>query len=852
MLPKGVAHMGRNALILALLTGLSGCGGSGSVNTDTNVDGVDITSPSSDWVMVWNDEFDGTAINSRKWTYEVNCEGGGNGEKQCYTDSDENAFVSDGTLKIVALPAEEGADLPYTSARMVTQYQGDWKYGRFEARMKLPEGQGSWPAFWMMPTDSVYGGWPRSGEIDIVEAVNLKVADEDGNVESDIHGTLHYGKAWPDNDSSGQSYTFPQDQNPADDFHTYAVEWQEGEIRWYVDDYLYATQQRSVRRFNSDGEVTGLKHRGWFAEYFDQVSGELTTYWEPAPFDQNFFLILNLAVGGDWPENVNQLGIDAEAFALGQTLEVDYVRVYQCATGTSDGSGCETVRSGYLDEDDALVIGKAPVPVTGVPDLVVLYDDKLADNLSFGSYDPNDMVTYEEVAVDGRGTVIELDKTGPDGNFYINASTPFDLTAYSDKAELVFDMKVESFDAGVELLVKFDTEWPNVSDVSIVPTPIGEWTEVRINIQALLADDNSLSPGNFADPGLINNILVLDPLGAFKAQFDNIRLLSGASEEQIINLYDDSLASGLAFNFYDNNTNSITYSEVEEDGRGNVIEVVKAGATGNFYLQATDAYDISSYNTDAELVFDMNVTSMDAGTQLLIKLDSGWPNVSDVFVDIPALGEWVEVRLNIQELLADQNEYAPGSFADSTNIVNVFVMEPTAPMTIKFDNIRYHVPARDVLYGDAVNGDIVINSYNPDGFISSAEVAEDGRGNVIEVIKTGATGNWYLDSSAAPFDISDYGVNSELVFDMYVTSVDAGVDLYIKLDSGWPNVSDVLIDIPATGEWTEVKLNLQTLLADENYIQSGFADSTNIVNPFVMEPTGAMSVKFDNIRFVKR
>src|SRR5690606_25737664 len=128
--------------------------------------------------------------------------------------------------------------------------------------------------------------------------------------------------------------------NPADDFHTYAVEWRQGEIRWYVDHYLFATQRQSDVRYNSKGEAVALKHKGWFTEYFSQTDGELKTYWTSAPFDQEFFLILNLAVGGNWPENVNNKGIDASAFTNGQRFIVDYVRVYQCASDPSTGKGC--------------------------------------------------------------------------------------------------------------------------------------------------------------------------------------------------------------------------------------------------------------------------------------------------------------------------------------------------------------------------------------------------------------------------------------------------------------------------------------------------------------------------------
>ena len=291
---KFKTHLTQLAMALSVAT-LAGCGGSA---TDTKIDTVDPTEPVSDWVMVWEDNFDGDAIDDNKWNFEIDCAGGGNNEKQCYTDSEENAFVADGILNIVALPAEEGAAKPYTSARINTRYKADFKYGRFEVRAKLPSGQGSWPAFWMMPTDEVYGEWPRSGEIDIVESVNLKVENDDG-LESNIYGTLHYGQAWPNNDSSGKAYTFAQDSNPADDFHTYAIEWQEGEIRWYVDDYLYATQRQSELLYNADGEALALKHKGWYTEYFDQTTGELTTFWDAAPYNQEFYLILNFAVGGE-------------------------------------------------------------------------------------------------------------------------------------------------------------------------------------------------------------------------------------------------------------------------------------------------------------------------------------------------------------------------------------------------------------------------------------------------------------------------------------------------------------------------------------------------------------------------
>jgi beta-glucanase (GH16 family) len=210
--------------ILALA--IQGCGG--DTNTSTNLDKVNISGPATGWEMVWSDEFSGTSIDAAKWSHEIDCAGGGNQEAQCYTDAPENSWVADGILNIAALKAAEGAEKPYTSARLSTKGKADFLYGRIEMRAKLPVGQGSWPAFWMLPSENVYGIWPRSGEIDIVEAVNLKAKDAEGNPEAHVYGTLHYGREWPKNDQSGKAYTLPDNINPADDFHTYSIEWQQG------------------------------------------------------------------------------------------------------------------------------------------------------------------------------------------------------------------------------------------------------------------------------------------------------------------------------------------------------------------------------------------------------------------------------------------------------------------------------------------------------------------------------------------------------------------------------------------------------------------------------------------------
>lgn len=474
---KNITIKAKPLTALALAVGLSSCGGDVNTNSDFSV--VDPTQPVSDWKLVWSDEFAGTSIDRRKWTFEIDCRGGGNQEKQCYTDSPQNAFVSDGTLKIVARPAAEGAPLPYTSARLNTKYQGDWKYGRIEVRAKAPSGQGSWPAIWMMPTDEAYGGWPKSGEIDIFEAVNLKTVDADGKVEASVHGTLHYGREWPNNVNSGKSYTLPDNANPADSFNTYAIEWQEGEIRWYVNGYLYQTQQASRVRTNSRGELIGLNHRGWFAEYFDRVTGKLETQWNAAPFDQRFYLILNLAVGGSWPENVNNLGIDAAAFANGQTFEIDWVRVYECQANPNTGKGCETIRAGYLDSD-TLVTGQAPVPVppsSGVAQNLTVFDG--AANPNWPAWDCCGGSTPAIVQDAERGSVYEfLVGAAPTVNGFISRSafitapgvpSPFDAAPLIEKGSISFDMLVVSAPANAAASWVFKVESNNNDTFAELP-----------------------------------------------------------------------------------------------------------------------------------------------------------------------------------------------------------------------------------------------------------------------------------------------------------------------------------------------------------------------------------------------
>jgi len=290
--------------MLFIIVSAWGCGSkkdtAATVSGDEIVtDNVDVSSEGTNteitvdpaYKLVWEDNFDGTELNMDDWNYEYHEPGWVNAEWQEYVDAPENIYVKDGNLVIQPIKMKKDHMDYYTSGRINTQNKHDFLYGRFEARCKVPDGKGFLPAFWMMPTDeSFYGQWPKCGEIDIMEVL--------GDDTTIAHGTLHFGEPHTQRQGTYQL----ENGNFSDEFHVFAVEWDPGEMRFYVDNELYYTE--------SD----------WFTTRngFDEV-----TY--PAPYDQPFYMILNVAVGGSWvgyPDTTTEFGDNAQ-------LVVDYVRVYQ-------------------------------------------------------------------------------------------------------------------------------------------------------------------------------------------------------------------------------------------------------------------------------------------------------------------------------------------------------------------------------------------------------------------------------------------------------------------------------------------------------------------------------------------
>lgn len=273
------------------------------------------------WSLVWSDEFDGMQVDPRKWDFELGngffvyaenqwVPGWGNRELQYYTREPANVFVRDGLLHIRALKeARDG--FGYTSARLATRKRDGGElfnkaYGRFEFRAKLPLGQGLWPALWLLPQDSKYGPWPASGEIDVMEAR--------GQFPTVVNGTAHFDTRFSANAvASRKTYNFPAGQSIAD-FHVYALEWEPGEMRWLVDGKVFRTENfwwsASQPESAKGVQSVGLSLNPW-----------------PAPFDQPFYILMNLAVGGDY------LGNPDKTTRFPAEMLVDYVRVYDRVGG---------------------------------------------------------------------------------------------------------------------------------------------------------------------------------------------------------------------------------------------------------------------------------------------------------------------------------------------------------------------------------------------------------------------------------------------------------------------------------------------------------------------------------------
>ena len=706
---------------MALLA-IAGCGSDSDDTPDNSSSSVSSSSSSSssvssdsssstasgvseDWTLVWSDEFDGDSINTDNWSHEVNCAGGGNNELQCYTAREENSYVADGHLHIVARqethsgpavfdddpaydPDDTSVTRDYTSARLRTKNKADWKYGRIEINAKTPQGQGLWPAIWMLPTEWVYGDWPLSGDIDIFEAVNTNASGE-----NEVHGTLHYGRPWPNNLNSGASFT------PAEpiweNFHTYAIEWEEGEIRWYVDDVHFATQTAD----------------DWFTLSWQGQDEGFETGNPASPFDEMFHLIMNVAVGGNWP------GAPDDATTFPQEMVVDYVRVYQCDVDPDTGKGCA-----WIDEDAEDVEGTG-----GTEKEFALYENGPA-TLNFSVFDTEvsntlvpgqwqetagNLVVDTALQVDDQ-TVWDVQFNGLSNVFLLSGDMSsvdyvddgFSFSLNEELSGITFDMRVVDASEDATLSVKLDSVWPNVSSREIELPPTGEWQSVSVRFSDFVGNADPAGQVNYSD---INAPFVLElSSGTAHVQLNNIRVtcfgpscsvnpkLDGTAPEgtEAVDVFVDGSLDALwtdpGVDFYVEGGQSITSTTVSDGDRGDVLEIAfGASGFGTMYIQSTDPQDLSAY-AGGNLVFDLKV--VDAGNNtdgFLVKADCIYPCTSnELSVPLQNDGEWHTVSVSIADLTS-------GSGFIISRVNTPFSLWPVSGqqsnVVFRLDNIRWEL-----------------------------------------------------------------------------------------------------------------------------------------------------------------
>lgn len=396
--------------------------------------------------LIWSDEFDGSALDQSTWEFQigngqsVGLPGWGNNELQYYRP--ENTTVSNGVMTITAKQETFGG-FNYTSSRLRTQGNFEFAYGRIEASIRLPSTPGIWPAFWLLPTNSPYGTWAASGEIDVMESVNF--ADR-------IYGTIHHGAPWPGNVQAGGQYAPGTDFS--ENFHTYSLEWDPDQMRWYVDGVLYRVLNRNA----------------WFSSAAPN---------DPrAPFDREFHIILNVAVGGNFPGNPNG------ASRFPQSMEVDWVRVYQLqpqAFGGTPATIPGRIEAENFDE--------------GYPGQVYLETDVTNNG---GAYRPNEDVDIEATA--GGGFNVGWIEFGEWMEYTVNVQRAGEYTATA---------RVASQSTGGAFSLQVN-DLP-VSQFAQVPETGGfqSWTEIQFPV-TLAAGVQTIRFQNLAFPGQEYNLDWMD------------------------------------------------------------------------------------------------------------------------------------------------------------------------------------------------------------------------------------------------------------------------------------------------------------------------------------------------------
>jgi beta-glucanase (GH16 family) len=689
---------------------------------------------------VFADEFDGNALDLTKWNIDIGdgcpdpCDRDNN-ELQEY--SADNITVAKGLLTIQARQELDGS---FTSARINSRGKFDFRYGRVEVRARLPAGRGLWPAIWLLHSDSaVYGPWPASGEIDIVEAF------DPGNGNNEVRSATQYGI--PTDSFAATTSNYDLGVSPDMAFHDFTLEWEANNIRFYVDGQHYQTQRSDDFGDESDS------FDGWYAYYPADEGNGLYDEFGPfrkapkgAPFDQLFHLIMNLAVGGDPVGN-------PDSSALPQNFEIDYVRVYECINGNPEtAEGCGTASSSafllrdgdggaleeenlgqpYVDALDLYIDGPEVIELntgTGISTNTLIAESFAAPGATVASeplaVDPGDPanVVWQLGVSGGTGGVALLSEDLSedevlDTGFDFSDNRNFGIGGNSI-GEIAFRMRVDSIAPGTSLFFVLDSGDGNASEAELPASELrlGEWKTYSMKFDRF--EDNPVPGGEGVDFGTVLKPFVLEVRGgSADLLLDDIRattackVISACGVDLKIKalpdviVYDDAVnlavwdlgirASDSGSNFEDytdpsNPANKANWREIlaDEPERLQVIEVTfnDSSAFGVWFIQSSGPRNLSGYAGGA-VEFDIKVLDY-AGNEagMTMKIDCNFPCTSgERQLGLVGDGEWETVVVPVASLI--------GGGLDIVNVNTGLVVFPTSQNLVGqqvflLDNIKW-------------------------------------------------------------------------------------------------------------------------------------------------------------------
>ena len=849
--------------VIAAVLFLTGCGGA----SDSTPAG-EFNPPVVEFVTVFEDNFDGTSIDPNRWNVITGdgcpelC-GFGNNEEQVY--SADNISLADGVLRI---EGRREADSSFTSAKLDTNGKFDFRYGRIEVSAKLPGGQGIWPAIWLYHSDpTVYGPWPLSGEIDIVEGFNLGV-----NGNTAVRSTTHYGL--PTLPFNGTGSAFDDGTDPTQGFREYAVEWERDKIRFFVDGVHFQTQTSDdwYTYFPADEEG-----------FYDPL-GAFKTGPRDAPFVQMYHLILNLAIGG------NPVGSPDGTTAFPQVMEIDYVRVMECVNANPDtGRGCGSgdVNIVPLEDNDGGPLADVETAQPYIERLDLYEDAPAVLTLSAGGVESSNTLVPDGFTGDGatvvsdplfqdpddaENTVWRVEISGATSNVYLGSEVFDDESSvlktgfnFSDNrlggeggdgvGELAFDMKVNSLSDGANIVIKIDSGFPNVGEFTL-PTDeiaVGEWKTYSVKFSDLVANPGFVDccGGTGVDLAAVINPFVLEVQGGSADLYlDDIYVTNACkvvgacgvdlqSNVPNLNVFIDTVnqsawATGIAasdsgsgFSDYtatSDPANKVNWEILADDdtARGDVVEVRfnDSSAFGVWFVKSPTPVNMSAYSAGA-LVFDLNVSDYGNNTTgMTMKVDCSFPCTSgDQNLGVIADGVWEEITVPVSRLVAGGLDLA----AVNTGIV-LFPTAQSGDITFRVDNIRWVAeteapPLDQIDLPLSFEGDTTAFGLTDFGGASSSLVADplDADNTVAQTVKSSTAetfagtvmGNGSGFANPIPFTADGTTMT------VRVYSPAAGIPVLLKVENADASVfSEVIVNTTVANAWEILTFDFSTVSID--------------------------------------